>query len=305
MFNKDPAQLQALYDVTRKWFAIIPAIVNPINFIIDAPFGRFTPKDKSIFLLDGIKTWIFMELVSPACFLYTFLNSPLSPTNIGTSPPLTLSHPPTFLALLYLLHYLNRAIISPLRTPSRSKSHIIVPLSGISFNVINGCLMGSYLSSPPAQAFLNSAFSRPTFWIGITMWAFGLVGNIYHDEILLNIRRKAKLNKKTDGSKTSDVKSNANKQEHYAIPQGALYSVVSYPNYFCEWSEWLGFAIAASPFPSIFSTADLLATLTPPYLFFLSEVFLMIPRAYKGHKWYLNRFPEYPKNRKVVIPFLF
>lgn len=39
--------------VTRKWFAIIPAIVNPINFIIDAPFGRFTPKDKSIFLLDG------------------------------------------------------------------------------------------------------------------------------------------------------------------------------------------------------------------------------------------------------------
>ena len=44
--------------------------------------------------------------------------------------------------------------------------------------------------------------------------------------------------------------------------------------------------------------------MTPPYLFFLAEIWVMFPRAWRGHKWYLNRFPNYPRNRKVVIPFL-
>ncbi len=248
-----------------------------------------------------------MELVSPTTFLYTFLNSPLSPTKIGTSPPISLSHPPTFLAGLFLLHYLNRAIISPLRTPSRSKSHIIVPLAAIFFNTINGSLMGSYLSSPSAETFLQGAFHRPLFWLGLGMWAFGLAGNIYHDEVLLNIRRRAKPGNKSKGKDygtNSTSVNNTNTKEHYAIPHGGLFSLVTFPNYFCEWTEWLGFAIAASPFPSFSSTATLLATLSPPFIFFLSEILLMIPRAYKGHQWYHKRFPDYPKNRKVVIPYL-
>ena len=39
-------------------------------------------------------------------------------------------------------------------------------------------------------------------------------------------------------------------QPHYAIPHGGLYSIVSFPNYFCEWVEWFGFALAASPIPN-------------------------------------------------------
>lgn len=242
-----------------------------------------------------------MELISPTTFLYTFLNSPLSTTKFGTSPPLSFSHPPTFLAVLYLVHYLNRAIVSPLRTPSRSKSHIIVPLSAILFNTVNGSLMGAYLSSPSADNFLRGAFQRPLFWVGLGMWAFGLAGNIYHDEILLNIRRHSKVKAKSQ----ENTNSKEIKKEHYAIPHGGLFNLVTFPNYFCEWVEWLGFAVIASPFPSLSSTADFLATISPPYLFFLSEILLMIPRAFKGHKWYHKRFPEYPKNRKVVIPYLF
>jgi len=138
------------------------------------------------------------------------------------------------------------------------------------------------------------------------MWAAGLVGNIVHDEILLSIRRNAKAKGK---AKADDDKDNNNgkkkKQEHYAIPHGLLYNFISYPNYFCEWLEWLGFALAAGPLPSFASFADLLATLSPPYLFFLSEVFLMLPRAYKGHKWYHSRFPDYPSERRAVVPFVF
>ena len=46
-----------------------------------------------------------------------------SPTGIfPNAPSLSLSHPPTILAAAHI--YLNRALISPLRTPSRSKSHL-------------------------------------------------------------------------------------------------------------------------------------------------------------------------------------
>lgn len=242
-----------------------------------------------------------MELISFVGFSYAFLRSPLSPTRFGRAPPLSLSNPPTFLVALYCLHYINRSLISPLRTPSRSKSHIAVPLFAVSYHLVNGSLMGAYLSSPAAEKFLEGAFSRPMFWLGVGLWAAGCAGNIVHDEILLNIRRKAKAK----GKAKAEDDEGKSQREHYAIPSGYLYNLISYPNYFCEWVEWLGFALAAAPLPSFASFGSLLSTLTPPYLFLLSEVFLMLPRAYKGHKWYHQRFPDYPKERKAVVPFVF
>lgn len=256
---------------------------------------------------EGIRSWIFMELVSFVAFINAYVRSPLSVKAAGISPPLTLTHPPTLLASIYLTHYLNRAVISPLRTPSRSKSHLSVVLSAIIFNTFNGSLMGAYLSSPSAQSFLAGAFDRPLFWVAVGLWAFGFAGNIYHDEILLNIRRNAKAKKEKESSDNDDANGKEKKhpQEHYAIPHGALYRLISYPNYFCEWLEWLGFALAASPAPSFASFGAFVATVSPPWLFFFNEIWLMLPRAYKGHKWYHGRFPDYPKERKAVIPFVF
>ncbi|KAJ3817114.1 hypothetical protein F5880DRAFT_1632021 [Lentinula raphanica] len=81
-------------------------------------------------------TQFTLKLVSPLTFIFTFLKSPLS----RYEPVFELSFAQYILAGAYLTHYLNRAIISPLRTPSRSKSHIIVPFSGVLFNVLNGSL---------------------------------------------------------------------------------------------------------------------------------------------------------------------
>ncbi|KAG6826634.1 hypothetical protein H0H92_015051, partial [Tricholoma furcatifolium] len=125
--------MSSFYDVSRKYFVLSSLVISPITFVMDAPFGRFTPKDQSsVFLVDGIKSWIVMELVAPTSFLYSLLSSTTHPR---------LFSPQTVIASLYLLHYLNRAILSPLRTPSRSRSHISVPLSGIFFNTINGFLL--------------------------------------------------------------------------------------------------------------------------------------------------------------------
>ena len=242
-----------------------------------------------------------MELVSPFTFVYTYLHSPLSSLNFGTSPPLSVHNPSAFLAVLFLIHYANRAVLSPLRTPSRSKSHLIVILCAICFNGINGPLMGAYLSSPECLSYLTGAYQRPRFWLGTLMWAAGYIGNIVHDEILLNIRRKKQVE---DAKKTPEQSEQGKKGEHYGIPHGLLYKYISYPNYFCEWIEWLGFALAASPLPSFESWESFLVTVTPPFLFFVAEVVTMVPRAVKGHQWYHSKFPNYPKERKVVIPFL-
>jgi len=234
-------------------------------------------------------------------FAYTYIHSPLSRLSPGSLLPITLSNPANLLASLFLVHYFNRAVISPLRTPSRSKFHLIVPLSAIVFNLLNASLMAAYLSSPAAIEFLSPAYSRPTFWLGISIWSFGFVGNIVHDEILFNIRRKASAK-----GKSKDLADRTGSQkEHYSIPHGLLYEYISYPNYLCEWMEWLGFAMAASPLPDFSSISGFLATASPPVLFFLAEISAMAPRAYRGHQWYRNRFPDYPQERRVVIPFIF
>ncbi|KAJ7507199.1 3-oxo-5-alpha-steroid 4-dehydrogenase-domain-containing protein [Mycena galericulata] len=273
MFGLSTAQPQLLYDVARKWFTLASVVTAPVLAVIDAPFGRFTP---------GSSRGSSWKLVSPICFLNAFFRAPLS----GGDPQ-------SLLVGAFLVHYLNRAILSPLRTPSRSKSHIIVPLFAVVFNTFNGSLMGTFLSSPSAPT--PSAYELPTFWIGLVMWGLGFAGNIIHDEILLNIRRNAKSKGK---AKDADKPG-----EHYAIPHGLLYRFISYPNYFCEWVEWLGFALAADP--RLGPSSAFLPLLSPPWIFFLSEILLMFPRAYRGHRWYQQKFGDsYPKERKIVVPFL-
>ncbi|EPQ55109.1 hypothetical protein GLOTRDRAFT_76409 [Gloeophyllum trabeum ATCC 11539] len=283
------------YDTARKWFAVVPALTTPTTFFINAPFGRFSPKGDSIFLVDGIKSWILMELVSPAFFIYTYLASPLTHTTHIPSP----SDPTTPFVALFLTHYLNRAVLSPLRTPTRSKSHIMVPLAAVAFNTINGSLLGTYLSSPAATAFLVSSQVPWKFYAGLALWLAGFAGNILHDEILLNIRRKS-----IRDAKKAEAQGKEKPKNHYAIPHGYLYSLISYPNYFCEWVEWFGFALACAPMPSFASGAEFLRTVSPPWLFFMAEVCTMLPRAYKGHQWYHEKFPDYPKDRKAVVPFI-
>ena len=234
-----------------------------------------------------------MEIVSPICFIYSYATSPLG----GSS----LSGRQHILALAYLIHYTNRAIISPLITPSRSKASIIVPLAGVTFNIMNGNLMGAYIASPQAQMFLIST-STTMFTTGLVLWAAGFVGNIQHDMILMNIRRNP--SKKNDDAPSD--------KPRYAIPFGALFKYVSFPNYFSEWVEWLGYAVAASPLPAVAElstiigpTSSFFPSLTPPWIFLFNEVMVMFPRAYRGHRWYKRIFgDQFPTDRKIVVPFI-
>ena len=293
-----------------------------VSFCLTVWDPTLCPEDKLRPVL-GRKAWIVMEIVSPIMFLYGLFTAPLAQYDHGLRD---LRSPQGLLAFFFLVHYVNRAIISPLRTPSRSKHHIIVTFSGVFFNILNGFMMGSYLSSPFASLWFQDPQStqRLQYKLGFALWTFGFIGNVVHDEILLNIRRRANVL----GKSRSD--SNREQQrEYYGIPHGLLYQYISYPNYFCEWIEWLGFALASGPLPfkpslsvliSFPSPARLFQAieglimepatsfapyLSPPWIFVFSEVIVMFPRAYRGHKWYKQKFGDrYPKNRKIAIPFL-
>ena len=76
----------------------------------------------------------------------------------------------------------------------------------------------------------------------------------------------------------------------YKIPRGGLYRWVSCPNYFGELLEWLGWALAT------WSTAGL--------AFAVYTAANLVPRALAHHRWYQERFDDYPAERKAVVPLV-
>lgn len=65
-------------------------------------------------------------------------------------------------------------------------------------------------------------------FLGSLIFLTGMVGNIWHDNKLANLRKQSK-----DRSASTE----------YYIPHGGLFEYVSFPNYFCEWIEWTGYAL--------------------------------------------------------------
>jgi 3-oxo-5-alpha-steroid 4-dehydrogenase/Insulinase (Peptidase family M16) len=81
------------------------------------------------------------------------------------------------------------------------------------------------------------------------LWALSFAGNLYHDEILLNIRHKAIAKGKTKELDSSKEGQKMACQLYDMIPHGGLYTLISFPNYLCEWVKWFSFALMASPIP--------------------------------------------------------
>jgi len=74
----------------------------------------------------------------------------------------------------------------------------------------------------------------------------------------------------------------------YKIPHGGLFERVSCPNYLGEIIEWSGWALATWCLPGLSFAVWTFANLAP--------------RARAHHRWYRAKFPEYPEERKALIP---
>ena len=171
---------------------------------------------------------------------------------------------------LWLFHYFHRSFIFPFMTRTKGKKiPVVIVLQGVVFNLVNAFLNGSYMSMYfDGQEMTAIMFVRLA--IGLVLFALGMYINIRSDYMLISLRHTA-----TNG---------------YKIPRGWLFEYVSCPNYFGEMLEWLGFAILAWNLPAL--------------SFFVWTVANLLPRALSNHRWYYEHFPDYPKDRKAVIPFI-
>ena len=76
----------------------------------------------------------------------------------------------------------------------------------------------------------------------------------------------------------------------YKIPRGGIYRFVTSPNYLGEIMEWCGWALMTWSLPGL--------------AFAVYSVANLAPRALSNHKWYREKFDDYPTSRRALIPFL-
>ena len=247
--------------------------------------------------LPGKPAWVLGELVGPLNLLYIILALPQrlkpapnsSSSLFGTGLPI--QH--ELLALLYLIHYANRAIITPIfLNPSMSPMQWYIPLMMATFQFINSSNIGAWLvysSQSHSSSILQQkqqqqqpSLLSPLALVSLAVFIVGLAGNISSESHLFTLRRgAAKRKAKSEGKPLHP--SNISYDKVYVIPPAqGLFTYTLYPHYMLEWVEWTGYALLGYSYG--------LGIDTPATWFVVAEVATMLPRAVEGRRWYAEKF---------------
>jgi 3-oxo-5-alpha-steroid 4-dehydrogenase 1 len=178
----------------------------------------------------------------------------------------------TFVSLIFFAlwqaHYVHRAFIYPFTRRGLAKSmSLTVLVMGFFFNFVNGYLNGRYLFTF-SPGYDNTWLKDPRFVIGILLLVGGYIINRQADTVLRNLRKP--------------------RENNYTIPYGGFYRWISCPNYLGELLIWVGWAIATWSLPGL--------------VFAVWTAANLVPRARANHRWYREQFPDYPEERKALIP---
>jgi len=182
----------------------------------------------------------------------------------------SLSAPLIVLLLLWEAHYVHRTFIYPFTIRGRKRMPVVIMLMAICFNLVNAYLNGSHLATH-ADQYGTEWLSSPLFITGCVLFVVGFALNKISDEMLRRLRE--------------------NREDGYQIPYGFLYQWISCPNYLGEMIQWFGWAVACWSLPGL--------------LFALWTISNLLPRAKAHHAWYQQNFPQYPLERRAVIPYLY
>jgi len=234
----------------------LAVIVFILLFFISAPYGKFRRKGWG----PAIKSkwaWLLMELPSPLLMAVFFITS--EPENLIKN----------IFILLWLSHYIHRALIYPFTQSGRNKSYpLILVCMAFIFNWFNGFMNG------------YGIFHLMTYNISwLLSWQFITGGVVFISGFIINKTADEMLRKMR----------NDNPAE-YVIPNGWLFNYISCPHYLGEMIEWAGWAVITWSLPG--------------FAFFIFTFANLFPRAISSHKWYKDNFEDYPESRKAVIPFI-
>jgi hypothetical protein len=239
------------------WTALA-IVLLPLLLNVTAPYGRHSQNNWGP-VVNNRLGWFLME--APAFFVFVFF---ILKGGLFHQSAIFL------FSLLWVMHYVHRVFIFPLRIKTKGKKMpLVIMLFALFFNFINGFINGywfGYLSS----GYSPDWFFDPRFITGVLIFIAGFVINQYHDRILIRLRK--------------------NSPNGYKIPFGGLFNLVSCPNFLGEIIEWAGFALMTWCLPTL--------------SFFIWTFVNLVPRALDHHRWYIKNFQDYPKKRKALVPFL-
>jgi 3-oxo-5-alpha-steroid 4-dehydrogenase 1 len=238
----------------------------------------------SRFNFPGALGWFAMEIPGLALVLYNA--STLSPAGIRALPM-----PNQVLLGMFTVHYIHRAVLAPLvLNPSMAPIHLFVWSSALAVQVLNGISVGAWLGRYGRVTDAAWQSRETQMFVGAGLFVVGLLSNMWHDEELRKIRRDEIERRKDEARKTGKT---PDLDRVYVLPQRGLFKYVLYAHYFSEWIEWGGYWL--------FCGIDCV----PLQTFLMLEILSMLPRAWNGWYWYVDKFGrENVGSRKAVIPFL-
>ncbi|KAK9668847.1 hypothetical protein RND81_13G091000 [Saponaria officinalis] len=250
---------ESFYNTCVILLTIIALPTYLIGRFLQAPYGRHTRTGWGP-TLPSWRSWFLME--SPSVFSTLLIYS--LGRNAASPKPLSL-------LAVFLLHYLHRTFIYPLRlrTTAVAPFPVSILLIGFSFNFLNSYVQARWISH--YGDYSDDRWFWWRFGLGAVVFAVGMVMNVTADAVLVGLKKKG---------------------EGYKVPEGGVFEWVSCGNYLGEMVEWFGWGIMTWSWAGF-------------GFFFYTSAYLL-PRARASHKWYLDKFKEdYPKHRKAVIPFLY
>ncbi len=180
---------------------------------------------------------------------------------------------PLLLLVMWQAHYFHRTFIFPfkIRVKPGQTTPLVIPVMSVITNTIVSFLNASILSWSSIRGDYDLGWlGDPRFLAGLALFAYGWHVNRKADAMLAALRKPGETG--------------------YKIPRGWLYEKVSCPNYLGEMMIWTGWAVATWSWAGV--------------AFVLVTAANLVPRALQNHRWYHDRFEDYPAQRKAVIPYL-
>jgi 3-oxo-5-alpha-steroid 4-dehydrogenase 1 len=169
---------------------------------------------------------------------------------------------------MWMFHYAYRTLIYPFIPRSSSMSLSVVALGFVlnsGFSYLNGRWLFAFGPVRGAEWLLD-----PRFIAGAALFFGGFVLSCSSDLILRGLRRPG--------------------EKGYEIPRGGGFRWVTSPNYLGELLQWTGWSLAGWSLAGLTILAVSAANL--------------VPRALRNHRWYRERFSEYPPERKALVPYV-
>jgi 3-oxo-5-alpha-steroid 4-dehydrogenase 1 len=242
------------------------ALVAVAAWFVPSAYGRFASPRFGVAVSPRLG-WFLMELPSTLVFLAAYA--------AGVRRGEVVS---VVLLAIWLVHYGYRGFYFPWAIRAargdRATFSVAIIVAGWLSTSLHGYLNAAYITT------VGGGYDRlwlmdPRFVFGVVVYYLGFVLTIRADATVRNLRTATEVQ---SGTKV------------YRIPRGGLFEYVTNASYLGELVAWLGFAVM---------------TWSPGGLFiFLLSLANLLPRAVATHRWYKKRFSDYPKERRILLPFV-